>query len=981
MAYPDSSTADSPSDDRIGRARRLFESADQPTEPVLPIDWEPPSLESLQSLLPAYEFLELIGRGGMGAVYKARQVSLDRLVAVKVLPTGEDPEFAQRFRNEARLLARLNHPGIVHVYDFGEAGRHMLYFAMELVDGTDVAQMMAVNGRLSVEHAASITADVCAALHYAHTNHIVHRDVKPANVLVTKDGHVKVADFGIARTPPKEGPDLTTALTPGTPEFAAPESLISGMVTDHRADIYAVGVMLYNMLTGEIPRGVFPPASQKATVPPAFDDVIAKAMAMDREKRYQTASDMGSDVQRAGNGHRRPASKQRPWWGAAAAVTAIGLVGWGMFLHADRRRDSSAAATTTTRPNLPESPSSPASHLAARRSAVDWALGLGGKVWLSGTPPTPVQAAAALAMDSPSITGLTFDGISGREIHDSELQRHLPALPSLRRFSVRQSPGLLARVTGDGLGAFASTPQLEVLDLDGLGIKDADLHFLAALPMLRELSLNHAPLTGEGLRRVRGKLDSLELAHCAITVAGCREIAQLPGLARLILDHSSADNDCLKALLPATSLRQLSAAGSAATAQGLLELVQARPECQIDPHPDEAERQRSSTPAEGPPANLITWGFGGLGQLGHGWQVVNSGPVAPVRLPLIEGSQRLTAASGLYHILALTDAGHLVGWGMNNQGQLLDQATLYWVPRRLDVPGVPPGTRFVAVEASCDYSFAIAEDGRVYGWGLNQSGELGNGTTRASRTATKVALPEGVKITRLESDYRMALALDDQGRVYTWGLLDNEARPTPAPVTGGLPPDDPVVAIASSYHQVVLTKSGKLFAWGSNETGQLGIGEDGGARATPAPVDMSGALAGVRIRDIKVGVAHTLALSDDGRVFAWGYNTSGSLGDGTTTHRNRPVEVVFDGPLAGRRLSSVATSNRHVIGLTQEGELVFWGRPGSMAAPDPAVTGPFLAPGITLPATRPTPLPGIIPAGAKVRELSAGSHSGILLLE
>ena len=255
-------------------------------DPTMPVsnrprssDWQPHSVEELQALLPDYELKELIGRGGMGAVYRAQQPELDRLVAIKVLPaaTAEQVEgFAERFKDEARLLARMSHPGIVHVYGFGTLADGSCYIVMEHVDGSDLARVVATSGRLTPEHAASITADVCAALHYAHSAGIVHRDVKPANILVTRQGQIKLVDFGLAKQFDLAGGHRTaTGTAMGTPDYVAPETLHSGMVVDHRVDLYAVGVMLYNMLTGKIPRGVFSPPSKDTTASPAFDDIVS----------------------------------------------------------------------------------------------------------------------------------------------------------------------------------------------------------------------------------------------------------------------------------------------------------------------------------------------------------------------------------------------------------------------------------------------------------------------------------------------------------------------------------------------------------------------------------------------------------------------------------------------------------------------------------------------------------------------------------
>ena len=262
--------------------------------------WQPPTPEHLQTLLPAYEILSIIGKGGMGAVYQGRQKSLDRLVAIKLLPpeaADNDMEFVARFKNEARTMAKMNHPAIVHVYDFGETSDGQLYIVMEYIDGTDVAKMIQSQGRLPPEHALAITAHVCDALQYAHTHGVVHRDIKPANILLNMEGQVKVADFGLAKTADTSQAGLTkTNMAMGTPDFVAPETLTPGMSIDGRADLYAVGVMLYNMLTGQVPRGAFRMPSVTFATDMRFDKIIGKAMEMDREMRYQTAFDIRRDL-------------------------------------------------------------------------------------------------------------------------------------------------------------------------------------------------------------------------------------------------------------------------------------------------------------------------------------------------------------------------------------------------------------------------------------------------------------------------------------------------------------------------------------------------------------------------------------------------------------------------------------------------------------------------------------------------------------
>ncbi len=252
-------------------------------------------------MLPQYDQWEMIGCGGMGAVYKARQISLDRLVAIKVLPpqvAEDEAEYIERFRNEARTMARMNHPAIVAVYDFGETRDELLYIVMEYIDGTDVSKMILAQGKLPVEHAMAITAHVCDALAYAHEHGVVHRDIKPANILINMEGAVKVADFGLARmnAPGQNGALTQEGTTMGTPDYVAPEVLIIGMQVDGRADLYAVGVMLYNMLTGRIPRGNFQMPSEKMGCDIRYDAIIRKAMEQDVDRRYQTSRELRRDL-------------------------------------------------------------------------------------------------------------------------------------------------------------------------------------------------------------------------------------------------------------------------------------------------------------------------------------------------------------------------------------------------------------------------------------------------------------------------------------------------------------------------------------------------------------------------------------------------------------------------------------------------------------------------------------------------------------
>ena len=240
----------------------------------------------------------------MGAVYRARQKTLDRIVALKVLPpeVGRDPAFAERFTREARALARLTHPNIVMVFDFGETNGYF-YFLMEYVDGVNLRQSLQAH-RLSPEQALAIVPQICEALQYAHDEGIVHRDIKPENVLLDKRGHVKIADFGLAKLLGRPGGTLNltgTGQVMGTPHYMAPEQLEKPLEVDHRADIYSLGVVFYELLTGELPLGRFAPPSRKSNVSADLDQVVLKTLEKEPNQRYQQASEVKTAVQTAGS--------------------------------------------------------------------------------------------------------------------------------------------------------------------------------------------------------------------------------------------------------------------------------------------------------------------------------------------------------------------------------------------------------------------------------------------------------------------------------------------------------------------------------------------------------------------------------------------------------------------------------------------------------------------------------------------------------
>jgi len=322
--------------------------------------WTPLTPAELAPKFPQLEIVELLGQGGMGAVYKVRQRDLDRWAALKILPgdVANDPNFAERFQREARALAQLGHQHIVIVYEFGQ--REGVYFLlMEYIDGVTLRQASRA-GQVTAKDALGIVTQICDALQFAHEEGVVHRDIKPENILIDKRGRVKIADFGLAKLLGKSAnfPTLTgTHQIMGTPVYMAPEQMEGTKGVDHRADIFSLGVVFYELLTGELPLGRFAPPSQKYSLDVRLDEVVLRTLEKEPNRRYQQASDVKLDVEAIRSkpvaaGPVKTVKPRRSWSVGKSIVMALiigmgtfsGLVGTLFFLYWMNQQPSSSVA-------------------------------------------------------------------------------------------------------------------------------------------------------------------------------------------------------------------------------------------------------------------------------------------------------------------------------------------------------------------------------------------------------------------------------------------------------------------------------------------------------------------------------------------------------------------------------------------------------------------------------------------------------------
>jgi serine/threonine protein kinase len=558
-----------------------------------------PTAEELARHLPGYEVLSLLGQGGMGAVYLGRHQALDRAVAIKVLMRRSTDEelFKQRFLREARSLAQLSHPRIVQVYDSGQTADGRWYFMMEFVDGTSLQKLIAQRALTSAQ-ALAIAVQVCDALACAHAQGIVHRDIKPANILVDSTGRAMVTDFGIARILDPEARALQptqAGVVIGTPDYMAPEQL-RGEPVSQRADIYSLGVVLYEMLCGDLPRGIFALPSHRMGGDRRTDRIVSRALQQRPELRFRDTLEMKAALEAV----RAPPRRARFWMALAlAGIIAAAFGAWWLW--------PKARVAPAPQPVAPDTTDS------AARRLVEWVLATGNDdsyvaARIPGTDQVfYIQKREQIPAGEWEVVELWFDRLNtpvGRKpVSEADFVAHTASLTKLRHVFVRQ-----AALSDAAFAFLAANPALERLTLEGVPVTNAvlghltrlekihilningsadftglGLEQLAALPELREF-IAHNTRFGDETARVLATAPRLRHAHLgatAVTDTGLRALMASRSLDELCLDLNAISDTALVELAGMKSLRRLLLNGTPVSESAVAAFRQVRPDVVI----------------------------------------------------------------------------------------------------------------------------------------------------------------------------------------------------------------------------------------------------------------------------------------------------------------------------------------------------------------------------------------------------------------
>jgi serine/threonine protein kinase/alpha-tubulin suppressor-like RCC1 family protein len=839
----------------------------------------------LAQLAAEYEILGELGRGGAAVVYRARDRSLGRDVAIKVVhprPLSPDDDAVARLAREARTVAQLQHPNVVTVFAVRRLSGGGLALVMQLVPGRTLKAVVQQDGPVSPDRCQRILRDVAEALAYAHARGVVHRDVKPENIFIDEEtGRALLSDFGIARSEEQESMTLTgTAI--GTPFYMSPEQ-IDNTAIDGRSDLYSLGLVAWEMLTGRRPwdgeslynviykqkHEELPPIEAlRPGVPPRLQYIIERML------------------------QKRPGAR---WAGADALLAQLAhtiLPGdYGRWQASLRKRVDAYRASEQER--LSEAPADEMSggllastmrfvRSAARRSdSPRLQASAGGEVQALADTMTVPRDGVIETLPTPTSRG-------GEAPHVTDAPRARPKRPSpIAPASWEVTPP--RRRTPWAVGAVA------VVGLAGAAVAATRADWIRArLAAMRERDAivgMTAPVSS--VQSVAPLPNAADTGTAAAVATGAR-----------LAEAGGTDGAALRPGAPPPSVLALGGRHSCAvTVDGGAECWGSNDRGQLG----DGSAQRRTTPVHVAAAltfasigvgttqscgvtrtgDVYCWGSDASGQLGDATTVRRT---APVRVAGTGVYRAVT--SGDAHSCAVTIEGAMHCWGSNTRGQLGDGSTEM---RTVPTVVTPISQRAVQVVAGASHTCALTAEGSAFCWGANDRGQLGAGVVGDRHVPTAVA--GALRFAALGSGLQHTCGLAVDGGVWCWGaggrgqLGTGSRNGATTPQRVRLPV--PAVAIAlGGQHSCALVAGGEAYCWGANGVGQLGNGEQLDALL---PVRVA---AGEPLTALAGGAIHTCAATAAGALLCWGGNGEGQLGDASRSNRLAPARVVFAAPKA-----------------------------------------------------------------------------------
>ncbi len=896
-----------------------------------------PILERLRAATAGeYEIIRELGRGGFAAVFLGRDVELDREVAIKVLTqqaatdVSADSGEIERFRREARTVAKLNHPNIVPVFSV-RASEGLQYFVMKYIRGRSLERILETGGRLPIALVQTILQQAGSALAFAHRNGVVHRDIKPGNIMLDEEGWAVVADFGIAKVARAE--KLTaTGLIIGTAAYMSPEQWAGQDVTG-QSDQYSLGVVAYELLTGKSPftaetvpamlwahLNEVPPAITDARpdCPPALAAIVARMLEKESSARFGSLDEITAALAALPMG--QAAEETRTQLMTLAAVSNAGM----LVTEAGSGERVLSGGTVT--------PSGKVARLTVTPAATS--IAAGATLRLSATPLNDTgrqlarRATAWRSLDE-RIATVSADGVmtargAGRTSLVASCEGVEVQVPVTVTGTVAASGGRRRAVA-----ALAGVAVVSTVLLWQQGVIGGARGVIGAAEDLGADTGAVAPDTGS---RDSGARDgdpqgALRIDSSAQRGPG-RTVSATPALDETQRTRApSAGSAGDASLAPTAGIGAPEGARNAAdpgaplgsaqkTATPTEQKVGGAPAVASGPDVSEnASRSSDPTPAEEPAANpAVEVSAGGAetcAALSSGDRVLCWGGASPGGAVLTD-AYFSTLAVGGGHTCGLTPDGAAFCWGDNSQGQLGDGTRT----SRAAPTAVRATQRFVDIGVGASHTCALAADGSAWCWGANKAGQLGDNSIDLRTRPVLVRGREQFQSLSAGGSHTCGVRAN---KVYCWGdgfsgqignaMQENQREPFP--VRTALPFRS---VVTGELHSCGLTTSGRAWCWGDNRNGQLG-NDTRDNRDVPDSVATD-----LIFTQLAAGARHTCGVTSSRQLACWGENGSGQLGDGTRQRREAPVIIA-----RGTQWKTVSTGAAHTCGITRTDAVLCWG--------------------------------------------------------